>query len=48
MRRVINQPSSFGRTAFWADTVVVRVRASYLLGRRLQAPISTVKREPDR
>ncbi len=48
MRRQINQPSSFGRTAIVADQVVVRVRASYLLGRLQQAPLSTVKREPDR
>lgn len=46
MRRFIPIPECFGPAAHEADTARVRVRASYLLGRWVQAPISD-RREAD-
>ena len=46
MRRVTHT-KCFGSSAYAADMAVVRVRASYLLGRWAQAPISDPMREAD-
>jgi len=46
MRRFINKPTCHGPAAFMAEQARVRVRASYLLGRWVQAPISD-RREAD-
>ena len=46
MRRP-NHTKCFGPTAYMADMARVRVRASYLLGRWVQAPISDPVREAD-
>ncbi|MEJ2204570.1 MAG: hypothetical protein P8170_10705 [Gemmatimonadota bacterium] len=46
MRRFIDHPTRYGPAATMADMARVRVRASYLLGRWVQAPISD-RREAD-
>jgi hypothetical protein len=46
MRRFIDTPTCFGPAASSVDMACVRVRASYLLGRWVQAPIPD-RREAD-